>query len=546
MSNSVDKKAYQHFVPPAKKDEGFPSKYKFVLLDTMDELNRVLSQEFNYVSFDTETTGLDASVDKLVGFSFCYDGVTAYYVPVNHFDGGLGMDAVTVLYERLKRCKSVFMYNARFDMRMMEFAGYDMSKVNYYDVMLAVILADTNWKHNGLKWAEEHFLGWQADTFEKTVGDNANFYFVSPTEATFYAATDALGTFKLAEKTLVYYREGGLSAKIENQVLYPMMKMEDMSVKIDTKWLRLCREDATKKIAELQNSIYDTVGYYFEINSNKQKSDALASLGITTGAMTKSGNMAVSAKAFDALIDRYEKSGETPPKIVKDLGQYSKLVKLDGSYIEKLLNLAEARPDKRLRFSYKIGMVPTGRLACGTDKGNNYFATINLQSIPKPHPKMWYYRKAVPESNPEHTVLGWEFSLEPFGLGDKEMWCEGKDPHLNVRNAFIPDEGQLWFCIDFCIDPETLVELEDGRKVPLSYLKDNPMKIKTPDGFKLAHDFRYTGKKRVCEIELTDGRIVRCSEDHKFKVRTENGDVLWKEFKNIVPSDYILTDEEVD
>ncbi len=459
MSNSIDKSKYEHYVPEAKRDDGFPGNYKFTLIKSIDELEEVLSRKFNYMAFDTETNSLDPepAESHLVGFSFCFDGKEAFYVPVHHFSGGIGYEAVGLIYERMCQCKQVFMYNARFDMRWMEYAGYDMSKVAYYDVQLAVILADTNvTKGVTLKWAERHFLGWEPDTFSETLGDASNFYFVEPENACFYAATDALGTFNLARVTLQYYVEGRLSAKIENNVLYPMMKMEDMPLVIDVDWLNKCNEVASEKIRELESRIFATVGYVFEINSNKQKSDALSSLGITTGAMTKTGNMAVSAKVFDSLIDRYKKANEAVPQIVLDLAAYSKMVKLKSSYIEALIFNAQ-RHNNRLRFSYKIGKVPTGRLACGTDKGNDYFAKVNLQSIPKPHPKMWYYREAVPESNPEFTILGWEFSMTPFGPVDdagnptdpNERWCEGKDPTLNIRSAFPAGKGRYWVSIDY-------------------------------------------------------------------------------------------------
>jgi len=448
---SKNKSSYIHYIPEAKKDEGFPNNYKFTLINSLDELKKVLSERFHYMSFDLETNSLDPEplTSHIVGFSFCYDGVEAFYVPVRHFTGGLGTEAVSLIYERMLSLKMLFLYNARFDMRWMEYAGYDMSKVVYYDVNLAVILADTNFKKSGLKWASNHFLGWEVSTFEQTLGDNPNFYFVEPEAATFYAATDALGTFNLARKTLVYYKEGRLSAKIENNVLYPLLKMEDMALYVDVDILRETREKVNKEIDEVSRRIFSTVGYSFELNSNKQKSDALSSLGISTGALTKTGNMQVSAKAFASVIDRYKKANEKPPQVIIDMANYSKLVKLESSYLRTLIEAAQRSPTGKLRFSYKVGVVPTGRLACGTDRGNPYFAPINLQSIPKPRTKMWYYRKAIPESNPAFTVLGWEFSLEPFGLGDEERWCEGKDPHYNVRAAFLAGEGRYWVSIDY-------------------------------------------------------------------------------------------------
>ena len=116
-----------------------------------------------YMSFDTETTGLNFEELELVGYSYCLDGKTAYYVPIYHFEyeHNLGEEAVEYIYNKMCEATKVFMYNARYDMRVFEFRGYkenkdklkdkrfkyvkyDMSKVNYYDVAVAVFAADSN------------------------------------------------------------------------------------------------------------------------------------------------------------------------------------------------------------------------------------------------------------------------------------------------------------------------------------------------------------------------------------------------------------------
>ena len=79
-----EKETYERFIRPHEVSNDYPSKFNFVLLSTLDELREALKGLNNDIAIDTETTGLDLDVDFMVGYSFCYDGVNAYYVPVNH------------------------------------------------------------------------------------------------------------------------------------------------------------------------------------------------------------------------------------------------------------------------------------------------------------------------------------------------------------------------------------------------------------------------------------------------------------------------------
>ncbi|MFW6311570.1 MAG: hypothetical protein ACOC1K_04975, partial [Nanoarchaeota archaeon] len=116
---------------------------------------------------------------------------------------------------------------------------------------------------------------------------------------------------------------------------------------------------------------------------------------------------------------------------------------------------------------------------------------------------------------------------------------EGSSPDFNIRNCIISPEGKIILSCDYCVDPNAEVELENGLKVPIKILKNNPQKIKTPQGYKTAFNFHYTGKKKVCIITLKSGKTVKCSEDHKFKIKDKSGNYVWKKVKDILPSDSI-------
>lgn len=49
------------------------------------------------------------------------NGKDAYYVPVKHSTGGLGEPALDLIYDKMKNTETVFMFNMRFDTRIMEY-----------------------------------------------------------------------------------------------------------------------------------------------------------------------------------------------------------------------------------------------------------------------------------------------------------------------------------------------------------------------------------------------------------------------------------------
>ena len=207
---------YQHYCKDVELVD-FLSITKRHLVESLKELDYLLNDKYKdkqFMSFDIETTGLNPEEDFLVGYSFAFDGVEGYYVPVNHKEGpNLGEESVKMIYDRMTKLKKTFAYNLMFDFNFLEFEGqlrskytYDMDKCSYYDVMVGMFLADTNVPFPSLKKSAKKFLGWNMDKFEATLGDNYNFHYVSPKDAYDYGC--------LLEGTLIETKEG--SKKIED------------------------------------------------------------------------------------------------------------------------------------------------------------------------------------------------------------------------------------------------------------------------------------------------------------------------------------------
>lgn len=487
----TDGMSYEHYVPKAKPDTQWPNNCVFHLVTNMDEL-REMFKDFvdgkTCIAFDLETSGLDPEDAFIVGVCISMDGINGYYIPINHYIDkyNLGKEGLDLIYDYLKRSARVFVYNVRFDFRMMEYygydknnpshvnsrdiIGYDMSMVKYYDVAVGVWLADSNIKMPSLKFSSEHFLGIKQQTFAEVSDGVENFYYVEPEKATFYAASDAICTFRLVPVTIKYYQEAKFSGKLDNNFLYPLMHYEAEKVGLDGSLLAPFERELRERVEELEKLIYKECNQVFKLNSPAQVAQAFQSLGIDTGEYTASGYM----KTGIELLEDLPKEVKEAHPVIKYFIEYKSSFKFLSSYV-KVLN-KEYSERGYLRSSYKSNIVPTGRLASGKDAKNSFFSEINTQSIPKPHPAFYYMLDLGDRElfdRKENILMGYQTKPIQYRevdgkkvqisgeelYGDKYMGViESTDPHLNARRAFVPyvegvDEGTIddyvWFSCDY-------------------------------------------------------------------------------------------------
>ena len=478
-----EKQIYEHYVKPVHIIDNFEEIYKLEhrLIRSYDELYNFYKNEFKpntFFAWDTETTSLNAEQGvktgdlvegKIVGYSFTQDGHIGYYVPVSHPDYSLGYKALKIFYAMICRSKLNLLYNCRFDMRFLEamtpekydytpepdekIYKFDLSGIKYIDVQNTVWLADTNVAMPSLKKSEKHFLGWNPPTFSETIGDESNFGYLPAEQGYRYASLDALATYHLFFKTEKYYTEAGAAAKLDNDLLYPLMRLENTPINVDHDYLQSMRGDVLKHLEDLKKYLFETAGREYNINSGRELVTIFQQLGIDTGKRTKTGIMETNIKAIEGYVASHGDS-----EYLNKLVEYKKLLKFDNSYLEKMLEMSEAENVAKhpIRFCYFTNKVPTGRLASGTDGKNSYFSKLNFQSLPKPHSHNYHVHKATPEqiANGE-DLCGYIFNDDPNGsLG----LTEGQDPHLNVRKAFCPiDNNSVVVSVDMKAEELRLV-----------------------------------------------------------------------------------------
>ena len=389
-----------HWISPVPLNDDYPNKFKFKCIESIEELNNILNNykkedsKFPLMGFDTETTGLNPEEDYIVGYSFSFDETSGYYVPVEHESLALGKESLDIIYSVMCNCEKVLMFNARFDIRMMEwykfcneseefkrdflvnarqYYCYDMSKVMVYDIQVMIWAMDTAHYMPKLKWAELQFLGWRSNTFAETEGDAANFGMLDPREVNTYqyAATDSLALILLYNlKIFKDLRiEADLSLKMHAEgKMIPLTRFEETPINADVDLLKRQSKYFHDKLDGIEKRIYNIVGYEFNISSGPSRVKAFKDKHIIITEKTASGNIATGANILEDIKQNFDKDSEQ--YILIDLcTEYLHLKKMLSTYVDSLLEqVTTESPEYRtglFRYSYRLNSTVSGRYSGG-------------------------------------------------------------------------------------------------------------------------------------------------------------------------------------
>lgn len=151
--------------------------------------------------------------------------------------------------------------------------------------------------------------------------------------------------------------------KIEIPLAQVLALMENVGFDVNADGIKSFGKELDEKINEIQQQVYDTVGYEFNINSPKQLGEALfEKLGLEHGKKTKTG--------WSTSADTLEKLKYESPAIELVL-TYRTLTKLKSTYCDGLLKVVAA--DGRIHSSFNQTETRTGRISS---------TEPNLQNIP--------------------------------------------------------------------------------------------------------------------------------------------------------------------
>ncbi|HEY9342853.1 MAG TPA: DNA polymerase I [Hanamia sp.] len=378
------------------------------------------------ISFDTETTSIDANEADLVGLSFSYKAGEGYYVPCPDDEAATRNILQYFIPLFNDETKIWIGQNIKYDMLVLKWYGMEL-KGKLFDTMLAHYVIESEGRRN-MDLLSAQYLDYVPISITELIGkkgkEQGNMRGVEVENAKEYAVEDADITLQLKHIFSPFLKEKKVE-KVFEEVESPLLKvltdMEFEGVNVDTDFLNLYSKELETEAAKCEATVYEMAGIKFNLASPKQLGEVLfekMQIGIKTK-KTKGGQHATGE---DVLL---KLAKENP--IVEHILNFRELTKLKSTYVDALPQLINRRTG-RVHTNYGQAIAVTGRLS-----SNN----PNLQNIPVRTARGREIRKAFVPRNSDHLIISADYSQIELRIvaaisGDEAMseaFRHGKDIH---------------------------------------------------------------------------------------------------------------------
>lgn len=373
--------------------------FDYQLIDTEEKRKEIIDLFFtnDFLSLDTETTGTDPISAKLVGLSFSIRENQAFYVPIpqNDEEAQKIVNEFKPIYENENILK--IGQNIKYDLLVLQNYGVEL-KGKIFDTMIAHYLLQPE-LHHGMDYLAEVYLNYQTIHIEELIGSKGknqkNMADLPPTAVYEYACEDADVTLKLKNVLEPLLKENDcdrLFWEIEMPLMPVLAYMERNGVCIDREGLKETSRLYTEEMNRIEKEIHELAGTDFNIASPKQVGEVLFDRLkiVDKPKKTKTGQYVTSEEVLESLRAKHP--------VVEKILEHRGLKKLLGTYIDALPKLVNPVTG-HIHTSFNQTITTTGRLSSSNP---------NLQNIPVRN----------------------EYGKE-------------------IRKAFIPEEGCLFFSADY-------------------------------------------------------------------------------------------------
>ncbi len=404
------------------------TEHDYKLMDTPElrkELIDLLSKE-KTITFDTETTGVDANEAEMVGMSFSIKAKEAYYVPVpaDQDEAKAIIAEFKALFENEEIAK--IGQNLKYDALMMKWYGVEV-KGRYIDTMIMHYLLEPELKH-GMDYLAETYLKYQPVSITSLIGkkgkNQLSMRDIPVEKVVEYASEDADITLQLKEYLAPELDKEGfqdLYDKVEEPMIKALVQLEYNGIRLDSDYLHKYSKEFDAELKQLEKDIYGLAGSPFNIASPKQVGVILFERMEVPyrWKKTPSGQYKTGEEILTELAPK------TP--IIEKILRFRGLTKLKSTYIDALPNMVNPRTG-RIHSSFNQALAATGRLSSSNP---------NLQNIPVRTPEGAKVREAFIPRDENYVILAADYSQIELRLiaeisGDEAMleaFQKGQDIH---------------------------------------------------------------------------------------------------------------------
>ncbi len=324
------------------------------------------------LSFDLETTSLDAIEAEIVGISVSVKEKEALYIPVGHKRAN-NLDLQKVLNTLSKYLSSPNItkvgQNLKYEFSVLSKYGVEVI-LPIFDTMVASYLINPLKKRHNLDELSLEYLGHKMISYQEATSSlisGMDFSHLTPKEACTYACEDADITLRLKNLLSNKLKEEGLEEvfyEIEMPIVPVLAHMETKGVKVDREKLENLGKFLSTQLEKIESEIYQLAGERFNINSPRQLSRILfEKLKLKPKKKTKTG-YSTDTEVLEALSLEHP----LPGKVL----EYRQLAKLKSTYVDGLIKQINPLTG-RIHTSYSQTATATGRLSSRNP---------NLQNIP--------------------------------------------------------------------------------------------------------------------------------------------------------------------
>lgn len=379
------------------------------------------------VSVDTETIGLGRDV-AMCGLSFAWEQGTGVYVPLKsptpqaHLDTATVLDALRPVLEDTEIAKCG--HNLKYDALVLRHADVHLRGMAFDSMIAAQLLGSTR---GGLDHLAAQLLKHVMIPIRDLIGDadgpQKTLDQLPVEQVTPYAAEDADIALRLRATLIPQLTEAGMAAlvAVEMPLVEVLADMESTGIRVDADVLLEQKRVLTQRIDELRQTVFDTVGEPFNLDSPKQLANVLFNrMGLPVIKRKKTGP-STDVEVLQRLAAREDLPAEQV-EVANVVVRYRQFSKLVNTYLDNLAHSIH-QSDGRVHATFQQLGAATGRLSSGGP---------NLQNIPV------------------RTDVG-----------------------RQVRRAFVAAPGHLLICADYSqIELRILAHLSEDAALTQAFLDD--------------------------------------------------------------------------